>query len=395
MFPLASPVSMAGPVAAAVPVVLSIILWSIALLSVCSIAYWTYLVLFVVRGSEYPEPEHDPSEVQVRILTVDSPQIIQKSVSAIPDTVTDRHVIAEEPMDIQGATVHVVPDSFDSEAIRKGRALEWARQNVPCGKEFVLYLDEDSLMSDFEGVPDADVVQFRERPRRSRSWLSYLAEVFRMGFQIEQRAFPSLSVPLYAWGGGIAIRSDLENRVTWEHHTMIEDTAFVWNAVAMDGAVDFDMARTKFDTQAPPTIRAMVSQRSRWLAGSQSESDLLPLPYHLLTTVRNLAWALSPAVPFLTLVPLLVPGTILFETAFQILSVLVFSFVVVWSVMGAVYYDKSILLGLAVVVLSPLVSLLHSFGAFVGLVAPPNDFSVTRKISPEHVETPEREIEGD
>ena len=386
---------MAGSVATAVPVVLSIVLWVIALLSVCSIAYWTYLMLFVARGYEYPAVEHDPSEVQVRILTVDSPHIIQKSVNAIPDTVTDRHVIAEQPMDISGATVHVVPESFDAKAIRKGRALEWARQNIPCEKEFVLYLDEDSLMADFEGIPDSDVVQFRERPRRSRSWLSYLAEVFRMGFQIEQRAFPSLSVPLYAWGGGIAIRHDLENRITWDHHTMIEDTSFVWNAVAIDGAVDFTVAHAKFDTQAPPTIRAMVNQRSRWLAGSQAESGVLPLPYHLLTTVRNLAWALSPAVPFLTLVPLVVPGTILYETAFQVLSVLVFSFVIIWSVAGVVYYGESLLIGILVVVLSPVVSLLHSFGALAGLVAPPNDFSVTRKVSPEHVDTPEREVEGD
>jgi hypothetical protein len=385
---------MAGQVVETVPMVLSVILWFVVLLSVCSVAYWTYLLVVVGRGYESPPPEHGPSAVQVRILTVDSARIVQESVDAIPDSITDRHVIAEEPMDIAGASVHVVPEAFECEAIRKGRALEWARRNLPCEREYVLYLDEDSIMSGFEGIPDADVVQFRERPRHSGSWLTYLAEIFRLGFQVEQRAFPSLSVPLYAWGGGIAIRNDLEEHVTWQTKTMIEDTTFVWNAAAA-GSVDFALAEAKFDTQAPPTIRAMVSQRSRWLAGSQQESGLLAPAYRLLTTVRNLAWALSPAVPFLTLVPFFVPGTILFETAFQVVSVVVFSFVLVWSVMGVRYYGESWLVGAVLVVLSPIVSLLHSLGAFVGLVSPPTDFSVTRKVNPELVERTEREAESD
>ena len=385
---------MAGQVIAAVPAILSAILWCIVLLSICTIAYWTYLFVFVARSYEYPEPTHDLESVQVRLLTVDAERIAQESIDAVPDAVTDRHVIAETPMDIDGATVHVVPEAFECEAIRKGRALEWARRNVPCEKEYVLYLDEDSLMTDFAGIPDADVVQFRERPRRSRSLLTYLAEIFRMGFQTEQRAFPSLSVPLYAWGGGLAIRNELEDRITWRNPTMIEDTTFVWNA-AGERDMEFAVARPKFHTQAPPTIRAMLGQRSRWLAGSQRESSLLSLPYRVLTTVRNLAWALSPAVPFLTFAPLFFPGTIAFETAFQVLSVVVFSFVLVWSVLGVAYYDESLFTGIVLVVLSPIISLLHSLGAFVGLVSPPSDFAVTRKVRPELVEKQEREVESD
>lgn len=381
-------------VLAAVPAILSAILWIVVLLSVCSVAYWTYLIVFVARGYEYPAPEHGPSAVQVRLLTVDAEHIVQKSVDAIPDALTDCHVVAEKPMDIDGATVHVVPDTFECEAIRKGRALEWARRNVPCDREYVLYLDEDSLVTEFSGIPDADVVQFRERPRRSRSFLTYLAEIFRMGFQIEQRAFPSLGVPLYAWGGGIAIRRELEDRITWQKNTMIEDTTFVWDAAATEN-LDFAIARAKFDTQAPPTIRAMLGQRSRWLAGSQAESHLLSPLYRLLTTVRNLAWALSPAVPFLTFVPLFIPGTIAFETAFQVVSIAVFSFVVVWSMLGIAYYDESLLTGIILVVLTPIVSLLHSLGAFVGFVSPPTDFAVTRKVRPELVETKDHEVDGD
>ena len=387
---------MVGQVLAAVPAVLSVVLWAIVLLSACSIAYWTYLMVFVARGYEYPEPEYGLADVQVRLLTVDSERIVQESVNALPDAITDRHVIAEQPMDIDGATVHVVPESFECAAIRKGRALEWARRHVTCEKEFLLFLDEDTLVTDLDGIPDVDVVQFRERPRRSRSWLTYLAEVFRLGFQVEQRAFPSLAVPLYAWGGGIAIRAELEGWIGWDRKTMIEDTTFIWTVAADEGVdLDFTLARATFDTQAPPTIRAMIGQRGRWIAGSQAERGLLSRLYRTLTTVRNLAWAFSPAVPLLTFVPLFVPGTIAFELAFQLLSVAVFAFVIVWSILGVRYYGESLSVGAVLLVLTPIVSILHSLGAFAGLVVPPTDFAVTRKVKPELVETADREVEGD
>jgi cellulose synthase/poly-beta-1,6-N-acetylglucosamine synthase-like glycosyltransferase len=177
---------------------------------------------------------------------------------------------------------------------------------------------------------------------------------------------------------------------------MIEDTTFVWSVAADEGIdLDFALARATFDTQAPPTIRAMIGQRSRWIAGSQAERGLLSRLYRSLTTVRNLAWAFSPAVPVLTVVPLFVPGTIAFELAFQVLSVAVFAFVIVWSVLGVRYYGESLSVGVALVVLTPIVSLLHSLGALAGLVAPPTDFAVTRKVEPELVETADREVDGD
>ncbi|MDZ7730992.1 MAG: hypothetical protein U5K37_08840 [Natrialbaceae archaeon] len=60
---------------------------------------------------------------------------------------------------------------------------------------FVLYLDEDTIVPSLPPFPDVDIVQLMERPVRTGSWLSYFAEIFRMGFQIEQRTFPSSGTP--------------------------------------------------------------------------------------------------------------------------------------------------------------------------------------------------------
>ncbi|MFD1643617.1 hypothetical protein [Halohasta litorea] len=141
-------------------------------------------------------------------------------VDSLPESLDDVHAIAESSIDVTGASVHVVPDDFDCRAVRKGRAQEWARRTLDCHKEFVLYLDEDSIVESFKGLPDADIVQLREKPRRTGSNLSFLADIDRMGGQLEQRAFARLSIPLFAWGGGIAVRSEIEDATTWDRKSL-------------------------------------------------------------------------------------------------------------------------------------------------------------------------------
>jgi hypothetical protein len=362
--------------------VVSIVVWAAALIQLAAISYWAYEMFLPARRQRYSPPVHDLGEVQARVLTVDGGGVVQATVDALPPEIEECHVISEEPIAVAGATVHVVPDAFECAATRKGRALEWARREIPCEREYVLFLDEDTITTDLDGIPDGDVVQFRERPTRSRSLLAYLAEIYRMGFQTEQLAFSRLAIPLYAWGGGLAVRKELEDRITWDRETLIEDTSFVWNAMRRE-AVDFEVSETKFDTQAPPSIRAMIDQRSRWLAGSQDQSGLLSSAYRAICTLRNVAWAMSALVPVLVLVPFLIPGTGTFGPAFRALSLVLFGPTVLWSVLGVTYYDESLRVGVLLVLLAPLVSVLHSAGAFVGFTHPPQDFDVTTKVKPD------------
>ena len=249
------------------PPLLEWVLWGTLGLFAAVAGVWVLLTYVVGAGYEPPAPEHGPEEVQVRILTVDVAAIVQRTVDVLPDALDDVHVIAEEPLDVAGAAVHVVPDGFECDAVRKGRAIKWTRRELTPDREFVLYLDEDSLLEAFEGLPDADVVQLQERPRRTGSVLSYLADVYRMGVQLEQRAFARLSIPLFAWGGGIAARADLENEVTWDRETLVEDTAFVWAAFERFDA-DFALAESVCRNEAPPSLYEVAQQRRRWAAGN-------------------------------------------------------------------------------------------------------------------------------
>jgi hypothetical protein len=52
--------------------------------------------------------------VQVRILTIDAEAVVQGTVDALPSKIDDVRVIAEWPIDVEGATVHVGPEGFDA-----------------------------------------------------------------------------------------------------------------------------------------------------------------------------------------------------------------------------------------------------------------------------------------
>ncbi|MFW5949924.1 MAG: hypothetical protein ACOCR6_01050 [archaeon] len=123
-----------------------LVLWGVTILFDGTAILWFGLTYVIGAGYEPPPAEYGPEEVQVRIMTVDATDVVQETVDSLPDGLTDVHVIAEEAIDLAGATVHAVPETFESRAVRKGRAQEWARQTLSTDREFVLYLDEDSVL---------------------------------------------------------------------------------------------------------------------------------------------------------------------------------------------------------------------------------------------------------
>jgi hypothetical protein len=357
------------------------VLWLLLALSVVVMGIWACELALGWFRYESPEIEHPPSEVQVRILTIGlDPAVVQQTVDALPATVSDIHVVSEQAIAIEGAVVDVVPESYTCTAEKKGRALEWARTHVPCDREYILYLDEDSQAIDFKGVPDADIIQFGEQPFRTGSRLAYWLDVFRMGFQIEMRAFPKLTVPLYAWGGGIAVRRELEDQVTWDFKSIVEDTGFVWRA-ARDHDIDMAYVDTKFRNQAPPSLRALISQRRRWYAGSISEVSTLPFRYHLITWIRNVSWSVTALMPLVWLAALLpVSGSLVpFQNVYLVIAPATFSFLFVWAVIGGRYMDESLRVTAAICLLAPVLSFLNGVGALYGAVDSPEDFDVTEK----------------
>ncbi|MDB2240426.1 glycosyltransferase family 2 protein [Halorubrum ezzemoulense] len=357
-------------------------LWGVTLLFGATALVWFVFAAVVGAGHETPPNEYGLDEIQVRIMTVDAAEVVQETVDSLPEGLDDVHVIAESPVDVTGATVHAVPEAFTCDAVRKGRAQEWARQSLDCGKAFVLYLDEDSVVESLDGLPDADIVQLREKPRLTGSNLSYLADMYRMGVQIEQRAFARLSIPLFAWGGGIAVRSEVEDETTWDRETLVEDTAFVW-AAFRELDVTFALSDAVCRNEAPPSLYEILQQRRRWAAGNVRASTMLPLRYELLTRVRNYAWALSPIVTLLV-VPLSLLGvTIAHSGLFFAASMGLALCTLGWFLLGVRYYGDDHRRWALAVPLAPLITVVHSMGTVAGIVNPPETFRVTTKVGSE------------
>jgi hypothetical protein len=353
--------------------------WGLASLYAVSNLFWLYEAVAALRHDP-PAVEWGLDEIQLRVLTIDAESVVQETVDSLPDGL-DReqvYVVAESAIEIDGAEVAVVPDSFDCRAENKGRALEWANRNVDCDREYVLFLDEDTHVTDLPGLPDSDVVQFRERPVRTDSRLAYWAEIVRMGYQFEQLAFPRFEIPLYAWGGGIAVRRSLEERVGWNYPSIVEDTSFVWRA-AHEHDAGFEVMHEKWRNQAPPSLRAMIQQRRRWLAGTVAEEDYLPVEVHGWLLLRNLAWVVSPGVPVLVWLTFLLSSSFPLRAEFRLLSVVFLAFMFVWLIVGFVYYDWPLGRDLLLAPLEPAVMALHSLGATIGAIDPPTTFEQTEK----------------
>ncbi|MFB6308693.1 MAG: glycosyltransferase family 2 protein [Haloarculaceae archaeon] len=325
-------------------------------------------------------------DIQVRILTIDAESIVQRTVDAVPDGIDDVRVIAEREINVEGATVHVVPEEFDCRATNKGRAVEWACRHVECDREYVLYLDEDTIVTDLTGLPDADFIQFTEKPIYTGSRLTYLCEVFRTGYQFEQFGFHRLTYPLYAWGGGFAIRHEIERDLGWNVATITEDTNLIWRA-ADEYDLDYQLLDRRFRNQAPPSLKAMFKQRRRWMSGTVGDDHLLPPIYRPLYFTRVVAWAFSPFVPLLTAASYLLPGTVPRVGLYGLLSTGLLVILFVYMLFGVVAYQKHPVLWPVFLVLTPVAVVLHAVGALWGVLRPIEEFEVTEKVEPETIET--------
>jgi len=368
----------------AVASTIGLVFWVTLVLYGFSSFWWLLEVTVLAYGWQADdETEIGLDNIQVRILTYNSPSTVQVTVNSVPNGIAETKVIAEAAMDIDGADVHVVPEAFESEAQKKGRAIEWARQCVECEQEYILYLDEDSILVNFEGLPAADLIQISEHPLRTDSWWVYLCEVFRVGYQREQRAFHRMAYPLYAWGGAVAVRHELENEVTWDVPTITEDTTYIWRAAKhvdlQGGRFEYRLLNKRFRNQAPPSIREMFNQRRRWMSGTLRDMYRLPKRYLPLQFARITTWTLSPVIPLLSALAFLYPELVPQHGLYQIASVALFSMLFVYMIAGLIEYKKYPEVWPVYLLLTPLAVTLHAVGAFWGLLRPATDFKITQK----------------
>lgn len=310
-------------------------------------------------------------DVQVRIVTVgDAPETVRETVETLPAGFGIPVVVSETPIEIPGAAVRVVPETYaPARATDKARAMEWARTNLGGDEEYVLYLDEDTHVADFEGLPDADIVQLRRRPGSTDSALVQLMEMHRAGILRKELGFGP--IPFHAWGGGLAIRRSVEDAVTWDRVTVSEDTAFVWAATA--AGYTHEVLDVACDNQAPPSVRSAIVQRRRW-ACMLWETDRLPPLARTSVVFQLAAWWLFPFTLPLVAAAAVVGGPV------AMLGTVVIAYNLLWSYDGWRLYDASPW-SLAVLICGGffVTNVVNFAGRLWGMLSPPSEFQVTVK----------------
>lgn len=349
------------------------------LLFTFSILLWVLngFVLPFFNGGESSDTVWKASDIQLRILTVANEEVVSNTVEKSQEVFDDIIVIAEEDISVP-CEVEVVPDDFNCNAIRKGRALEWGRRNIESDHEYVLYIDEDTIVKKFNTIPDYDVVQLLETPVITSSFSTYFTEVYRIGYQFEQRGFGYFKYPLYAWGGAIAIRQSLEDQVSWDAASITEDTNFVWRAASVTD-FSFTLNRQKFYNQSPTDMYNLFKQRRRWVSGTLNDLHLLPIRYKLLVLSRIFIWSFAPLVFLNGVLIYLYPGFITTNILFIGLTLSQILVLHLTTVIGILNNFDSNKVSIIALPFTSIFSILNSIGCIWGLVHRTKDFSVTDK----------------
>lgn len=348
---------------------------------------FAYLILLCFAGGSliwavfyslglYREPEEtvwDEDDVQVRIVTKGThPQVVKQTVESALHWFDDVNVVTDAQMDVTvPADVFVVPESFHARAKHKGRALVWASKNIPCEKEYVLYLDEDTIVTGFDGLPDKDIVQILEKPRKTESLVAHLIEVTRVGFQQEVVGFSSISYPMYLWGGAVAIRKSVEDSVGWNVNTVTEDTLFLWRAIS-DGCT-YTVVDLRYENQSPLSLKELIAQRRRWVTGTVESIKYLPLKWTAVVWVRTLFWLVSTFTIYLIIAGF---ATVVLPLWLSVIFVIP---PFLWAVIGSLKYENTGRLTILTFFLFPLIHTVGALGVGYALIRPADSFEITAK----------------
>jgi len=323
----------------------SLVAWTFAFVVVGAVARWAYGRY--VAATPAPDRVHDPSAVQVRVLTTDDEVAARGTVATLPDDLDPDQVrvVATSAVHVPGAVVHVVPDEFETDAAGTARALSWARRHVPCEREYVWYVDDSTAVGEFEGLPDADVVRYRATPSPSGSALAYWSEVVRTGARARLPAWPRLDVLPRSFRGAIAVRAALEPTVGRAAGAVeAGDAAAAGDAAgpALDwpAATDHAVVDGVVRTAAPASVGALVGERLAWLRGALAPSRSLDATDRVGLFARGSAIAVAPLAAVATAVPFALPTGTPALDVLQRAAVGFLALAATWFVLGAVADDR-------------------------------------------------------
>lgn len=308
------------------------------------------------------------SKITIRILTIgENEDVVNRTISSVSSTDAEIQVISEKDIETENGKVYVVED-IETKATYKGKALEWARRELDC-REYILYLDEDSILETTDQIPDGDMVQLRQIPQNNGSIFSWYAELHRIGVAREIESFDPQD-PKYVWGGGLLIKSEIEDEITWDRNSITEDGEFIRKALSK-GYKYYITNNPKIINYSPPDLLNIIEQRRRWNSGNGTLKERIK---KVLSSWGKMCW-ISNSLLFIYII---LYG--LTQSYIILLSVLIiYTISFIWIYSGLKYYNTRRIHYIITFLTVPVITFYNGIGNLYAIIKPTSEFNSTSK----------------
>lgn len=209
--------------------------------------------------------------------------------------------LEDELVAMDGFETIVVPDSYECDAVAKGRAMQYFIENIVSEKPEYWYsfIDDDNLVLDDQFL--YEIPYYEEHgygamnsvltPRKGNSTITYIMDHVRLLDDLTVfRAFTGLLGRPYVGFHGelLTARGDVLVDVGFDRHSIVEDYAFAAELIKED--IRTWQSGTHVSILSPHTLVDLFKQRSRWFIGTWNLIwDTSPIT-RLITGVRLTSW---------------------------------------------------------------------------------------------------------
>jgi egghead protein (zeste-white 4 protein) len=227
------------------------------------------------------------------------------SISVVTDDLDDIRTL----QDLKCEVVAVDKD-FRTDAIRKGRALQYAVEHrrltgENTSKHWIFHMDDESyvtpqtILASLKSIEEGDEVAF-EGPIfyplkfESANRLTAVAESIRPFACYDCVSQMTNPPPLHMHGSNLLVRSDVEDAIGWNFGpTLAEDQMFGFKVYEKYGPGSMGWHGGILLEQPPLSIRDHFFQRRRWVLGTLQNSEKFPRLHRFKLLYKSVTYALG------------------------------------------------------------------------------------------------------
>ncbi|MFB6200494.1 MAG: glycosyltransferase family 2 protein [Halorhabdus sp.] len=278
----------------------------------------------------------------------------------------------------------VVPDSFDPDAIAKGRAMQYFVEHNVEADRWYAFIDDDNLVQDrafLYEIPaqEADgklVMNPILVPRKGRSWVTFAIDHMRTLFDFTFfRTFTGLLGRPYAGLHGelLCARGDVLQTIGFDRASIVEDFVFADELIRRD--IPTWQSQTVVSILSPHTLEDYFTQRARWFTGKLAWLPRSSPGTILVTGLVQGVWLIGIFGGWL------VAGIwFLFGPPFDLVSLTPAIFAtVVYSVVYSIGIGRMGARHLPKVLLVPIYATIEHAAPYVAMLKKPDTFEIIRK----------------